>query len=209
MTEPRSTEKTKEILISRVVDGEATSRDWEDFRVLADRDPTLWRELAEYQHDHAELSAMVASAVAIADEVDAPAHIHMEQSMLQRLRIVGAWGGWAAAAAVGLTWAIAAPLSGPREFPEQRANLISTPAQFLQGYLERGKEEGRVIGELPDKLLVQTRRTEDGNGYEVIYIRQIYERAFVHDLFTFGVDEAGQPVPVRVQSVTPIEIGPM
>ena len=51
--------KGGELLISRVVDGVAQEHDWAEFRRLADQDPSLWRELAETQHNHTELTALV------------------------------------------------------------------------------------------------------------------------------------------------------
>src|SRR5205814_9542886 len=57
-----------------IVDGEAGAGDWHAFRSMAEREPSLWRELAEYQRDQSELSAVVASAIRIADDVEAPVH---------------------------------------------------------------------------------------------------------------------------------------
>jgi hypothetical protein len=199
-----------EVLMSRLADGEATARDWESFKTVADRDPTLWREMAEYQRDHAELSQMVQAAIAVADAVDAPAHAHMEQRMTDRLRIFGAWGGWAAAAAVGLMWVVGqSALTAQPGMERNTAGLINTPGEFLKGYLEKGKATGQVVGEMPDKILVETRPVTDGAGYEVTYIRQIIERTIVPDLFTFGVNDAGQPVPIRLEVIDRRPLGPM
>ena len=197
-----------EILMSRVVDGEATAADWESFRQIAESDPTLWREMAEHQRDHHELSAMVASAIAIADEVEAPAHAHMEQRMVSRLRIVGAWGGWAAAAAVALMWT-AGQLNPTPTVPQNNTAGLNIPTgDLLSRYLEQGKKSGQVVGELPDKVLIETRPVQSGDGYEVYYIRQIIEKARVPDLYTFGTDDTGQAVPVRIEVVSPKPLGP-
>jgi type II secretory pathway component PulL len=205
-------EQTTEILMSRVADGEATASDWELFKHLADQDPTLWREMAEFQHDHTELTAMVAQAIAIADEVEAPAHVRIEQSLSDRMRLIRTWGGWAAAAAVAMAWMIGSPLSGHQMHaaPVNQARLAPSPAQLFQSYLEQGKATGQVVGEMPDKVLLDSRPARDGNGYEIVYLRQIIECARVQDLYTVGTDESGKQVPVPVERVKSVPIsGPM
>ena len=97
--------------------------------------------------------------------------------------------------------------------------LTNTPSSatedHLARYLDQGYEEGRVVGELPDKVLIRATpmALQDGTiGYDVVYVRQILERVQVPDLYTFGAtqDELGrsrmQPVPVRVNA--PVR-GPM
>jgi hypothetical protein len=205
-------EQTPEILMSRVADGEATRSDWDRFKHLADQDPTLWREMAEYQHDHAELTAMVNQAIAIADEVDAPVHVRIEQALGDRMRLIRTWGGWAAAAAVAMAWMIGSPLSSQQavQQPSNQAGLSLSPSQLFQNYLEKGKATGQVVGEMPDKVLLDTRPARDGDGYEIVYIRQIIECARVQDLYTVGTDEAGKPVPVKVERIKSVPIsGPM
>jgi hypothetical protein len=59
-----------------------------------------------------------------------------------------------------------------------------------------GKQSGRVLGEVP--VLCESKPAATGQGFEVVYVRQILERAEVHDLYRFSVDEAGNPLPVRV-----------
>jgi hypothetical protein len=79
-----------------------------------------------------------------------------------------------------------------------------TPASALQAYLDQGQTTGRVIGELPEKLLIRAEPVTDADGtsitgYNIVYVRQIMERTLVKDLYRFGgADEAGQPRAVRV-----------
>jgi hypothetical protein len=190
-----------EAVISRLADGAGSPEDWREFRALADRDPTLWRELAEWQHDHAELSAQVNAAVAIADDVDVDVQGEMTRRLSERLKLVATWGGWAAAAAIVLAWGIdlrnvQAPASSP-----QNAGLVSTlhspstASEAFDDYLEMGKEAGLVVGEVPTRVLVEARPTKAG-GYELLYLRQVLERRRVDRVQTLATDEWGNVVPV-------------
>ena len=67
--------------------------------------------------------------------------------------------------------------------------------------MARGKEEGRVIGELPDRVLVNSTEAPDGKGYEVVFVRQIMEKTRVDDLYKVSSDEGGNPHPVKVRFV--------
>lgn len=194
----------KDLLISRVVDGAAGAEDWDAFRALADRSPDLWRELAEAQRTHADLTAALSEAIAIADAVEAPVHEDMTRRFTERWRVVGALGGWAAAAALAMAWT--AGIAGdpaPGQSGGRRASLAGVPAfdtasDAFQAYLRQGQEAGRVVGEMPAKVLLEAQPVAGAAGYEVLYLRQIMERAVVSDLYEFGVDERGRPVPVRV-----------
>lgn len=205
----------KDLLISRVVDGEASVEDWSVFRAMAERDPELWRELAETQGQHAELSAALAEAIAIADGVDAPVREYMAGRFNDRLRLLGAVGGWAAAAAVALAWVAGVQTNfggrgggaHPQDAESSRASLMPgglTYRDAYRTYLDKGQESGRVVGEMPGKVLLDAQPAPDGKGFVVLYVRQIVERAVVDDLYQVGTDERGQPVPVRV---TPASLG--
>ena len=88
------------------------------------------------------------------------------------------------------------------------AGLNIPTGALLTRYLEQGKKSGQVVGELLDKVLIETRPVQNGDGYEVYYIRQIIEKARVPDLYTFGTDDTGQAVPVRIEVVSPKPLGP-
>lgn len=202
-------EARAELLISRVVDAEATEQDWERFRSLAEQDPTLWREMAEYQRDHAELASLVSGAMGVAEGVEAPIGAHMEQGLGDRLRLVGTWGGWAAAAAVAIAWSIGGPMGRQQDSPPRiEAGLIRSPSQLFENYLEQGQKTGQVVGELPDKILLETRPAA-GGGYEVYYLRQVIEKKTVPDLYTIGSDETGRPVAVPIEMTKGRALGPL
>jgi hypothetical protein len=200
-----------DVLIARVVDGEASSEQWALFCRMAEVNPSLWRDLAEAQHQQSELSAHVMRAVAVADHVEAPVAQEMALRFNQRVRaaiVVGGWGGWlAAAAALLIAWGLGVPgLSGPAprtESPTLKAGLGGGISDALKTYLERGRESGQVVGELPERILIDARpvASEGGGRFEVIYIRQIMERVVVDEFFGLGVDDIGRPTPVRLDPI--------
>jgi anti-sigma factor RsiW len=210
-----------DLLISRVVDGEASQADWNAFRAMAEREPSLWRDLAECQRDHVDLSACVHAAIRVADGVEAPVQEELGRRLSERTRVLATWGGWAAAAAVALVWATGMNLRPAPSVmntgslvdlskvqPESVINQFVeqgrlTPQDLYREYLDRGQERGTVVAEVPDRVLVTARPMKAGGGYEVIYIRQIMERARVKELSKVGYDEFGNPIPVHYEPPVP------
>lgn len=193
----------RDILITRVLDGEATPEDWAAFRAMAARDQSVWAELADAQQDRAELAGALAEAIAIADRVDAPVEIHASERFNSRLRIGVAWAGWAAAAMLALgafTGRLGLPGPAMPSASTQEAGLvpIDSPEEALQLYFDKGQESGLVLGEMPDRVLLSSEPLADGSGFTVVYLRQIVERQRVPDLFQLGVNEAGEQVPVPI-----------
>jgi len=184
-----------EALLERLADGEATPADWAAFHAAAAAEPSLWQDLAHAQRSCAEFRAEVQAAVALAERVEAPADLHMTEGLSRRIRIVGSWGGWAAAAAVLLAWTFGLTPGSAGT----RANFVPTPEQAFQTYLDAGKQAGLVVDEVPGKVMVETRQTPGGQ-IEVIYLRQIVERTVVPGLYRRGIDDAGQEqmVPIEV-----------
>ena len=74
----------KDILISRVVDDEATGEDWAALKELAERDPAVWRDLAEAQYTSIGLASAVQAAIEVADDVEAPVHEHIRARQRSR-----------------------------------------------------------------------------------------------------------------------------
>lgn len=201
-----------ELLISRIADGEASRSDWDAFSAFAEREPTAWKELASAQRDHAALSLAVGVALHGADRVDLPSREMARRwsgqdgaeraARWSRLRTAG---GWAVAACLALVMAsgrLGVPIvsntsggNGAGMIPA--GYTINNPDDAVQAYLDVGKKTNVVLGELPQRLLVESRPAANGR-VEVIYVRQFVERAEVNDLMRFGQDEAGRPVPVRV-----------
>lgn len=196
----------RDLLISRVVDGRASSDDWTALDRLARADAVVWAELAQAQREHALLAGAVAEEVSRAERVELPGHHAASYKLSSRIRSAGAWGGWAAAAAVALAWmgGLPATQTGGLQPAGGEASLspFGTASDALNAYLDLGKKDGTVIQQLPGKVLVEDPRpAADGQGFEVIFIRQIVERERVPDLYRFSRDETGglTPVPVQVR----------
>lgn len=198
----------EDILISRVVGGEATNGDWDRLTALADGDPALWRRLGETLRDQAGFARAVNASVSIAEAIDLPPAPRVRTTPGQAaahvpaLRI-GRWSGWAVAAVVAIAWVAWLFEAGRNPNPPayNTAGLAGAPAaDLLQAYLDRGRREDRVIGEVPERVLIETRPAAVGEGYELLYLRQILERAVVPDLYHFeGRDETGRPTLVRYE----------
>ena len=218
-----------DLLISRVVDGVATARDWDAFQSIAGSDIVAWRELAmslgSAQSDQTSLSRAVEIQAASAALVGLPS----DEAALRPIEFSAAGKAWSFVRG-GLGWVAAAALalavySG--RFNQSRVNSPSgstitaglgapipetdddTSKDLLNKYLDRGIATGEVLGELPDKLMLQAQpvKLADGSdGYEVVFVRQIVERAQLRDLYQMQIgsrDELGREkmmqVPVRVQ----------
>ena len=94
---------------------------------------------------------------------------------------IGGWSGWVMAA--GLAIAVVsgmlstAPIESGLDTGTNKAQILSA-ADLLQAYLDQGRQEDVVIAEVPERVLIETRPIEAGGGYELLYLRQILERAF-------------------------------
>lgn len=199
----------RDILITRVLDGEATPEDWSAFRAMAARDAAVWADLADAQQDRADLASAVAEAIAVADAVEAPVHRHAGERLNARIRTGAAWLGWVAAAAFGVGAFVGGP--GPSTGPGvQQAGLfpIATPEDAMQIYLDKGQESGSVLGEWPDRVLLSSEPAPDGDGYHVVYLRQLVERQRVDNLYQLGQNEIGQPIAVPYKPPTPALAAP-
>ena len=194
---------TRDMLISRVVGGEACDEEWEHLTALAEEDPTVWRDVAESQRDATALEGAVDMAGDVADTVVLPAARHGIAWSL------GSWGGWAIAAAVALAWLVQFNGPGPvnrSDFTQTAGLNLNSAADAIQEYLDQdqGPEHGEVIGELPTKLLVDSRPNPTGQGYELVYVRQVLERTIVVDLYQFtGEDEWGKPTLMKQRRAAP------
>jgi hypothetical protein len=205
-----------DLLISRIVGADASAQDWSAFNTLAEKSPEAWKLLAQAQRDNQSLSLAVGVALHAADRVELPSrevadrflrgggrdHAHSEA--WRRVRSVG---GWAVAAMLALAM-IGNQQGVIRLGGAAPANTagISIPAGYfkvasdddaLQLYREKARQSGRdVVGEMP--VLLESRPSTTGKGFEVIYVRQFYEKAHVQDLYRFTQDEANRPIAVRI-----------
>jgi hypothetical protein len=199
----------RDLLITRLLDARASDADWLAFRDCAAADQSIWSDLAAARRDMARLERVVSHAAVCADHVDMPELRFDSQPV--RLHNTG-WSGGARSGLVG--WAVAAVLAlafiaqqtglntgvggmGAR----QQANIVNIPdtaPELLQKYIETGRKDGLVLGEAPQRMVVETRPREDGKGHDVLFYRLLLERAVVDDnsFRTFGVKEDGEQVLV-------------
>jgi hypothetical protein len=189
-------DERRDILISRIVEGDADLREWDEFVGLAERDDTLWRAAVEAQRDQAELEGVMSVAADVAARVEAtrPAPMPVVEVRTGRPRrhsdgwrgAWAGWTGWALAAALILAWSAglrfptaSAPkqpvvVSGPPTAPPpamSQAGVIpvATASDAFDAYLEKGRAE-------------------------LIFIHQIMEKTVVPSLFRAdGLDEQGRP----------------
>lgn len=208
-----------DILIGRTADGAESREEWRELCVLADREPIAWRELACQQRDGRLLTTGLRRVVESADEIPLPELNAHDSRAASHHRVTGAdgatrdamtrrvhhperrhWLGWVVAASIAAAWGLSLlPL------PSERAGVTGNTAgltplvsadEALRTYLDRGRADGVVVGEMPSKMLLQSRPLEEGEGFEVVFVRQIVERRSVPALIEFTqVDEFGRPVP--------------
>ena len=87
----------RDVLIGRIIDGEATGQDWAEFRQLAGDDESVFAEIAELQDLRKRTIDIVEQVGDLADTIELPVHMHPKASPAHRLRTAGVWGGWAVA----------------------------------------------------------------------------------------------------------------
>ncbi len=193
---------TNDNLINEILDGGTIEQPWTEWTVRAEADPVLWRQLAEAQRDQLALMRAVGSACAVAEESRASAaysnSTNGDAAAFGNVNFSGrAWLGWAVAAAVvivaGLAQLRTSNFQSTHTQPVEAMTAGWTPEQFFQQYMQQGQEQGSVIRELPQRVLINARPSDSGIGFDVVFLRQIQERATVPDLYEVtGQDDSGQ-----------------
>lgn len=204
-------ETDRDVLISRLIDGRAGAADWTMLRQIAATDATVWTDLAEATRLDESLGAEVRTLVARADLVELPGSLRAGDAPIAGRIGLPARLGWAVAAVLGLS--LVGVIVGVRPGSTNinpldgghNASLgsFSRPADALAAYMRLGQQDGSVVGEMPQRFVVDTRPVEGGT--EVTYVRQIVEKALVKDFYKLGTDETGRPVllPTASPGVTP------
>lgn len=198
--------ENEQLMVSRVIEPDATSEQWDELTAAAISNPTLWRRTAEALRDHQAMTRAVNRSIAIAEDVsttprtDRLAHrLAVDSAPSERPQLLR-WSGWAVAALVALAWVGGLRTVQPtgNGFQAGTGSQVLSAADLLDRYLVQGRREGRVFDEVPEKILVQSRPSPTGNAVEVIFIRQILERMTLPDLYQYeGEDESGRPTLVR------------
>ncbi len=201
----------EQLLVSRVIEPDATAKAWDELTAAAEADPNLWRQTVQTLRDHHAFARAVDASVAVADDVSTtpptsrlehrPAVGPAPSERRQLLR----WSGWAVAALVALAWVSGLNNVQPlgNGYQAGTGSQVLSAADLLDRYLVQGRREGRVFDEVPEKILVQSRPSPTGDAVEVIFIRQILERMTLPDLYQYqGEDESGRPTLVRFNQHT-------
>ncbi len=98
-----------ELLVSRVIEPDATSAQWDELTAAAETDPELWRTTVMTLRDQRAITRAVNLSVAIAEDVSSlqvhqsGRNVEIDSSALRRPQL-SRWSGWAVAALVALAW---------------------------------------------------------------------------------------------------------
>jgi hypothetical protein len=189
-----------EVLISRIIDGEASETDRARFELLATAEPDLWRQLALRQQDQTLLAEQVASAT---DAVD---HVELRRPWLMpgRLTWVLSLSGWAALITVALSWGATALMNQQLNSREhgpalEEASTLLSPEQHLLHY----REAPYVVGDIEPEVL-DVEPLSDGR-VAVRFVRKFEEVAFLDPSRALPVDENGELTsdPLRLRQSEP------
>ena len=188
---------TTEILVGRIVDGEAKPEDRARFDELAAVNPSLWRALAMRQQDMAALTSRFEQMTRIVNAINLP---ESERSTTRlRLPWLVALTGWAAVLIVAVLWGLQAASASHqrgRILPANRDPCTMSPDDHLREYLRAPF----ISGELPPTL-VYSERLPDGRTMLRI-LRRIEEIAYVNGDPKTLVDKDGHLIkpPVELRS---------
>jgi len=204
---PHSDLPTREdVLIGRVVDGEASDSDWTDLERLARADADIWKRVAHAQRAHARLERAVEDAIAVAELVDLPTY-HPARAFWGSMR---SSLGWAVAAVLAIAFVgkfhqylPGGNSGGPPIITAGPSLSSATPDQAYDRYIRSGLANGRVVGEM-EPVLIDARQVPGNSGapvHEVIVMRRVVERFAGENLpvYTIKANEHGQPTPIPVE----------
>ncbi len=205
----------RDILISRVIDGEASAEDWSALHALAREDSAIWSDLASAQQDHAELASAVRILTAGVEDIESPIMEHAQASFASRVRVAASWGGWVAAAVLAFSFGFST-LGGasgnenntntagvlPIDFNQAKRELLPqlSADEALGTYVTNGVREGRVVALDPDLHVMTAIPMETAGQFEVVYVRRILEKTQV-DLYRISQDELGRFVKLPVEEM--------
>lgn len=190
-----------DILLARAVSGDSEAL--AEVRLRGAAEPRILDELAMWQADELRLARAARALHDIADRATLP------PDRAPAVRRSGL--GWAVAAAILLAWISQSFAPRSAETPAPRENIAgltgitgfaSSDAAF-DAYLEKAREEGVILGAAPPPTLVGSRELADGSGFEVIIVRQVYERRVMPELYrVVPVDELGRTEKVVIRPRT-------
>jgi hypothetical protein len=197
-----------DMLIGRIIDGEATLAQRERFETMASSDPGLWRTLALRQQDMSMLAAHVEPRLNAAEMIDLP----QTQPRATPLRLPW-WisvSGWAALVALAVTWGYSAQRDRAHvanlvgQQAAQPAIRALSPEEHLREYLHAPY----VLNEMPPVFL-DKEQLKDGR-IAVSFLRRIVEVRYVDSPDDIPVDAEGAMigVPTRLSKEPPPAFSP-
>lgn len=126
-----------DVLIGRIIDGEARAEDRRRFDALAGTDTRLWRQLALRQQDMAELRSTVEQEFVNADRIDLPADagvsVRAGQPRRGAFSMLVAYSGWAAVLVLTAIWSFNATSSSRSGDMNRGGNGGAQPATNNSG----------------------------------------------------------------------------
>lgn len=178
-----------DVLIGRIVDGEASESQRQRFEMMAASDPLLWRSLALRQQDTAMLAVHVEPTLNAADRVDLPMHAFEHENQIvgtiggdeqpaHALPARPSWwlaaSGWAAVIGLAAVWGSGAFVGrgehvGSTGLAADQRTAPLSPEAHLKEYMHAPF----VLGDMPPTLL-QVEPLNDGR-FAVSYLRRIVE----------------------------------
>jgi hypothetical protein len=198
----------RDLLVSRLLDGQGKARDWAALRKTVATDPTAWEDLIDSAMNNEALQSVVqgegqSSWAGLDLEALRARAFDLPPGDRNRSRWGAAGGrersdwlgqfkartkhlGWpiAAALAIGLATTLIRQRDVATTMPTNAAGIgaaFFTPEQALANYLDVGKRANRVVGQGPQMVVLETRKLPDGQGEEVLFMRPIIERAIIRD----------------------------
>lgn len=181
-----------EQLIDRILNRNLEARDLDELAQLSQNEPEALSQIAATLRAAATIETAVEAAEAIATSIELPnSNVLRNTPSIPIVR----WSGWAAASMLAAAWLLVAILNPalPSADEQVRSNILLTASEALEQYMRAGKEEGRIIEELP-LITVELRPAEDGDGMDVFYVRRVMERAHVKGMYKMGMDDQGRAV---------------
>ena len=191
-----------DVLLARAVAGDRAAL--AEVRARGAVDRTLLEELAMWQADELRLSRLGRELDARADSVAPPrAGLRFGSNGAARASRLG----WLVAAAIALAWL--AQSYAPRPSATPRASVAGVGAGFasaddaFDAYLAKAREEGLVQGEVAPPTLLGSRELGNGQGFEVVIIRQVIERRIAPEMYRVApMGETGRLRPVVIRPRT-------
>lgn len=152
-----------DVLLSRIVDHQATDQDRHRFEQLAVDDPTLWRTLAQQQQEMAALSDTVIEQLVAADGIELPT----TKSSITPLKPF-AFIGWAAAILIAAVWIL---------LPAKESSQLN-PALTSDQHLDEYRKADFLKQEF-DPIMMDWERVND-DWIRIYYMRRFEESVLVN-----------------------------